>query len=255
MPYCETRNGKIWFADHRDPTAHTPTLILIHGAGAMHLDWPAELRRLPEGNVIAPDLPGHGKSEGKGRQSVGAYASDMIAFMDALDIDKAIIAGHSMGGAIAQMMGLNYANRVQGLILVCTGAYLNVNPAILDGLQNTPEETAKMIIKWAWAKDAPEQMKRLSLKRLLETPAEVTLGDYKACSQFDLRKDLARIQAPTLVIGGEADKMTPITLSEELATNIPNAKLERVPHGGHMLMLEQPKAVADVVQNWLTATF
>ncbi|RMG88854.1 MAG: alpha/beta hydrolase, partial [Chloroflexi bacterium] len=42
MPYCETRNGKIWFADHRDPTAHTPTLILIHGAGAMHLDWPAE---------------------------------------------------------------------------------------------------------------------------------------------------------------------------------------------------------------------
>ena len=84
MPLTETIKGFIWYDDNRDLTAHLPVTLMVHGAGATHLDWPAELRRLPEANAVVPDLPGHGRSPGLGRQSVGAYAADMIALLDAL---------------------------------------------------------------------------------------------------------------------------------------------------------------------------
>ena len=115
----------MWYADHRDPTLHRPVTLVIHGAGGTHLDWPAEIRRMPELNTIIVDLPGHGKSSRRGtQQHVGAYASDMLALLDALKLQQVIVAGHSMGGAIAQTLALQHPDRVLGLILICTGAKL-----------------------------------------------------------------------------------------------------------------------------------
>ena len=251
MTTVETATGTIWYADHRDPTIHRPPVLMIHGAGAQHLDWPAELRRLPGANAIIPDLPGHGKSPGPGRNTITAYAADMIALLDALSIDQVIIAGHSMGGAIAQTMGLSYPDRVVGLILIGTGAKLTVNDTILNGIRGATEVTAALITKWAWAKGANEQLKRLGTRRLLECDPDVTYGDYVACNNFDLRDQVRRIKAPTLVIGGTADKMTPHQYSVYLQEHIPDAQLVTIEGGGHMMALEQPQVVADAVQRWL----
>jgi pimeloyl-ACP methyl ester carboxylesterase len=253
MPLIETASGTIWYADHRDVTVHRPPVLMIHGAGGTHLDWPAELRRMPEANAIIPDLPGHGKSPGSGRMAVSAYAADMVALLDALKLKQAIIAGHSMGGAVAMTMALTAPDRVLGLILIGTGAKLGVHSDILNGIMEELRRSAELITDWAWALSSGEQVRRLSLMRLLENDPRVLFGDYSACNVFDIRDQLNRIAVPALVIGGTEDQMTPLKYGVYLQENIPNARLVTVEGGGHMMALEQPHIVAGAVQNWLNA--
>lgn len=247
MPLAE--NG-IWYADHRDPTVRRPPVVMIHGAGGTHLDWPAELRRMPEANAIIPDLPGHGRSKPPAQTSISAYATDIISLLDALKIPKAILLGHSMGGAIAQTIAFQAPNRVSGLILIGTGAKLSVHPDILNGLLNDYAKTVQMIVDWQWA-EGFEQVKRLGYKRLLETDPKVLHGDFAATNIFDLRGQIGQIRVPTLIIGGTADKMTPFKFSTYLHEQIAGSQLVSVEGGGHMMALEQPQVVAGAVQRWL----
>lgn len=247
MPLAE--NG-IWYADHRDLTLHRPPVLMVHGAGGTHIDWPAELRRMPEANAIIPDLPGHGRSKVPARSSISAYAADMIGLLDVLKIPRAILLGHSMGGAIVQTMALHYPNRVRGLILIGTGAKLSVHPDILNGLLSDYEKTVQMIVDWQWA-EGYEQVKRLGYRRLLETDPKVLYSDFSATNAFDLRGQIAQIHVPTLIIGGTADKMTPFKFSTYLHEQIAGSQLVSVEGGGHMMALEQSQVVASAVQRWL----
>ena len=104
MPAVETARGKFYVAIHQRNKS-VPSAIFIHGAGGSHLSWPKPLRQLTSIRPILIDLPGHGASAGVGRQSISDYALDIVSLLDALAIDSAIIAGHSMGGAIAQQPG------------------------------------------------------------------------------------------------------------------------------------------------------
>lgn len=244
----------IWYADHRDASMHRTPVVMIHGAGGSHLDWPAELRRLPEANALVPDLPGHGRSKaasGAGRITVSAYAADVVALLDALQLAQAVILGFSMGAAVALMMALHHRARVAGLVLVGAGAQMRVDPAIIDGLQTNFEATARLIVDRQWASSAPEQMRRLSLRRLLETDPAVLLNDYKAVNGFDVRDRLGHIRVPALVIGGTADQMISFAQSEMLHAGLAGSQLVRIEGGGHMMALEQPQVVAGAVQAWL----
>ena len=104
--YCMSQSGQ---PDHRPP------LLLIHGAGACHLCWPAELRRLSGYTVYTLDLPGHGKSAGIGQHTIAAYAAKVIEFLSAMGIYHATLIGHSMGGAIALQAAYEYPNQVSAL--------------------------------------------------------------------------------------------------------------------------------------------
>jgi pimeloyl-ACP methyl ester carboxylesterase len=244
-----TENG-IWYADHRDLTLHRLPVLMVHGAGGIHVDWPAELRRMPEANAIIPDLPGHGRNKTPARTSISAYAADMVSLLDALKVRQAILLGHSMGGAIVQTMALHDPERVRGLILIGTGAKLGVHPDILNGILPEHEKTVQMIVDWQWA-EGYEQVKRLGYKRLLETDPKVLHGDFAATNAFDLRDQIARIRVPTLIIGGTADRMTPFKFSTYLHEQIAGSQLVSVEGGGHMMALEQPQVVANAVQQWL----
>lgn len=251
MPIIQTQAGKIFYAEKDDPLSKRPPLILVHGAGADHLVWSGELRRLPGMRVIALDLPGHGRSEPPGRQSIIAYADSVRLLMEALHIPRAIIVGHSMGGAIAQTMAIHMRQIVAGLILIGTGARLKVNPKILNTVLSEPEAVADMITRWEWAGGADETMRRLGKRQLMATDPKVIYGDYLACDTFVMTDQLPWIEAPTLVIGGTADKMTPFAMSEALAAHIPKSTLVKVEGGGHKMHLEQRQLVADQVSRWL----
>jgi len=252
MPLIESQRGKLFYRDFRKQLQDQVPLLLVHGAGASYMDWPVQLRRHPEAQVITPDLSGHGDSPGSGHDHIGAYVEDLLALMDALEIEKAIVGGHSMGGAIAQTMALNAPDRVVGLLLVATGAHLPVNPLILDGLQTDTEATVRRIIRWSWAKSfSDEWLAEVPLKRLLTVDPTVTRNDYAACAAFDVREQLGSIQAPTLIVAGEVDKMTPLAHSEVLAAGIPDADLVVIEGGGHMLALEQPEIFTKHVIAWL----
>ena len=252
MPYVTIVGERAFYALYQGDVLGKRNLVLVHGAGGSHLDWPAPLRRLRETNVYALDLPGHGRSEGTGRSSITAYRDFLFAFLDAMDLEKAIVVGHSMGGAIALDFALHYPGHVDGLILVGSGARLRVAPAILTGILSDFEATVDLVCDYAFGPSASEQLKRLGRQRLLNTPPEVSHGDYTACDAFDVMGRLGEVRCPTLVIGGTADRLTPPKYSVYLRDHIPGAELVLVDAAGHMVMLEKPEVVARAISKFVT---
>jgi pimeloyl-ACP methyl ester carboxylesterase len=226
---------------------------LIHGAGGTHLYWPPELRRLAGYQVIALDLPGHGKSAGCGLQSIAAYAQAVKNWLLALGIHSAIFAGHSMGSAIALTLALEHAEHVNGLVLLGAGARLKVSPVLLENAasQTTFQNAVKMVIELSFASGASPRLKELAAQRMAEIRASALYGDFVACNAFDETARIEQIRQPTLVVCGSEDKMTPLRQSQFLADHIPGATLKTIPEAGHMVMLEKPQPVADILLGYL----
>ena len=241
MPFVDIGSEKIYFIER--PGQGTP-IIFIHGAGSSHLIWGMQMRALGERTrVIALDLPGHNKSQGTGRDSIDAYAEVVCAFLDALAIPRAVIVGHSMGGAITQTLALMHPARVAALALIGTGARLRVLPAFLEGMQNDFDGTVDKIIQYYFAEGADPRMVEKSAAQLRACGQSVVLGDFGACNRFDVTGRLADIRAPTLVVCGREDQLTPLKYSEFLAAKIPGAWLAVIDRAGHHVMVEQPEPV------------
>lgn len=234
-----------------DPTR--PPLILIHGAGGFHLSWPPQVRRLNGQAVYAIDLPGHGKSEGVGRQAIEDYTADVVAFMQALDLPQAVIAGHSLGSAIALTLSLKYAGQVLGLILIGGGARLRVAPAILEGAAsfNTFDSTVQLVNDCSFGPNTPPRLKELAMERMADIRPSVLHGDYLACDAFNVMDQLEKIKVPALIMVGTEDRMMPLKYSEFLRDQIPHSRLEVVEGAGHMLMLEQPERTAQLISAFM----
>ncbi|MCZ2097485.1 MAG: alpha/beta fold hydrolase [Anaerolineae bacterium] len=251
MPSVNLPDGTLYYAEKRGAGADQPPLALVHGAGGSHVDWAPELRRLRGARVIALDLPGHGKSSAPGRDSIPAYARDVIALLDALAIPRAVIAGHSMGGAVAQQVALDWPDRVAGLVLLGTGSKLPVDPALPDRIVNEPEAALDWLVEWAWHPSASDEMRALGRALFSATPREVVRDDYRACQAFDVRARLEQIAAPALVVGAEDDRMVPLKFSRTLAERIPGARLVVIEGAGHMFPLEKAPQVASAIEGWL----
>jgi len=254
-------NGTYYFANEENNWAR-PAVILLHGAGGNHLFWPPEIRHLAGQRIYALDLPSHGKSEGVGRQSISDYAESVLDFMDSLKMRKAVFVGHSMGGAIALWLGIHRPARTLGLGLVATAPRLRVSPELLENASNPATArlsargeacplVVKTIVEWSFSPSADARLKELAAKRLSEVRSSVLHGDFLACAAYDETNLLGRIKAPTLIISGSEDKMTPPYLSQAMRERIKNSLLHTVDGAGHMVMLEQPLVVARVLDLFL----
>ncbi len=236
-----------------DQIDNRPPVILLHGAGGIHLSWPPQIRRLAGEKIYAPDLPGHGKSEGAGRQSIDEYADDVLAFMKELKIEAAVIVGHSMGSAVALTLALKYPKQVLGLGLLGSGSKLRVSQILLEtvGNPNTFESAVDMVNENCFSADAPQNLLELSRRTMLEIRPPVLSGDFLACNAFDVTSQLENINVPALIICGAEDKMMPVKFSESLRDGIANSQLHILENAGHMVMLEQPDAVADLLKKFM----
>ena len=234
----------------------SPPLVLIHGAGGNRLHWPPVVRRLPGAQVYSLDLPGHGQSPGPAPTSIEDYADVVLAWMG-LNVEREpVVVGHSMGSAIALSLALHTPDRLAGMALVGSGARLRVHPSILSGSSN--EETfpavVDQIMEWAFSPQAPPRLVQLARRRMLEVPPAVLNSDFQACDNFDIMAELEGIETPALILCGSQDMLTPLKYSEFLAAHLPKAHLETIPDAGHMVMLEQPQAVAAVLASFLRRT-
>ena len=230
-----------------------PAVILIHGAGGNNLYWPPEIRRMKDQRIYAIDLPGHGKSEGIGLQSISDYAHSVLDFMEALKIHKAVFVGHSMGGAIALWLGIHNPSRTLGLGLISTAPRLRVAPALVSSssVAATLPEAIKFTISMAFGPHADPHVKELAAQRMEETRYPVLHGDFLACEVFDETSLLGRAKAPALIVCGSEDRMTPVRYSEVLHSRLKKSLLHIVDGAGHMVMLEQPMLVANILNLFL----
>ena len=246
---------RIFYAWHRprETSGMVPALVCVHGAGGSHLNWPAEIRRLRNATVYALDLPGHGRSTGTGRQTIGEYVAVLVSFLDALNLPNAVIVGHSMGSAVALEMTLSHPDRIRGLVLVGSGARLRVAPAILQGILEDFEGAVALIGNYAYGPDTPEELQHLGRKLMAETSPAVMHGDLLACDTFDVMGRLDEIRAPTLIITGTDDRLTPAKYASFLAQNISGAELLLVESAGHMVMLERPQEVGEAVLHFVAS--
>ncbi|NJN16315.1 MAG: alpha/beta fold hydrolase [Oscillochloris sp.] len=225
-----------------------PALLCLHGAGGNHRHWGRLLADLaPQMRGFALDLPGHGRSAPLGRTTIAEYAHATLAALDSLELEQAILCGHSMGGAIALMLALHAPHRVAGLILIGSAARLRVAPPIIAGFEHDPRAAVDQLVELIFAANAPAELRAAARAEYLQCPPAIFRDDFRACDGFDLREHLAQIQAPALVIAGDADRLVPRKLSDEVVAGIAGARQVILAHVGHTPMLEAPDAVAAAI--------
>ena len=252
MPYLTWKHRRTHYSEFRDDLrGRWPALVLVHGAGGNLYHWPPGLRRLPDHNVYAIDLPGHGRSEGPGCDQIGDYVEFIRDWAEALGAPPFVLAGHSMGGAIAQTFALRYPNRLKGLVLVATGARLRVHPRILEGIRSDKAGVAELLAEWAHGRRATPAQRRQFIRYVMAVDTDVMYGDWLACDRFDIMGRLEDIQTPTLIIAGEQDVMTPVKYARYLADHIPDSDLVIIPDAGHMVMSEQPELTISAIAGFL----
>ncbi len=234
-----------------DTHAAPRDLVFVHGAGGTNLQWRRILEGLGgSGGAFAVNLPGHPSGEISCR-SIEEYAEVLHQFVLGRRIEKPVICGHSMGGAIALTFAVRYPGEISGLILVDTGAKLGVLPSIRDGLKENPLVTIqKFITPMSFYRTDAEILRESVSMFSIRNPA-VFLNDYDACNSFDIRAHLSEIAAKTLIICGEYDQMTPPKWSHYLNTRILNSAAFFIRDAGHMVPLEKPNASRRLINDFL----
>ncbi len=221
-------------------------LLYVHGSGATQDSFRAQVEAFPGSDALS--LPGH--PEGKALSSVGALADWLERYIRWKGVSRAVVAGNSLGGAIAIEWALRYPVAVGGLILIGTGARLRVSPEIFDMLDNRWPECIDTFADRSFSSAGPELRERF-LAWHRSVGQRVTRMDYAACHGFDVMARLGEISAPTLIVVGTEDKMTPLKYSHYLHDHIAGSSLREVAGAGHLVMAEQPAAVNAAMREFL----
>jgi pimeloyl-ACP methyl ester carboxylesterase len=224
-------------------------LIFIHGAGNTSLVWHYQTEYFADSEAIS--LPGH--PEGKPCASIDDYTEWLHQYIRRKGYSESVLAGHSMGGAVAQMYALNYPRDVKALILIATGARLRVSPDFLrlleDGI-DAPAEWLRNLTEPLYSRVAPE-VKEKVINRVIDVGVAVQLNDFRCCDKFDIMDKIHQVAVPTLVICGTEDDMTPVKYSQYVANKIAGAKLVMIEGGSHLSFLEKPDEVNREIATFL----
>lgn len=255
MPTLTLNGIDLYTFEHPVAGATFPPLVLLHGAGGQHAVWPPPVRRLGGIHTVAPDLPGHGRSGGAPRASIAEYAADVLALADALMLDRFVVAGLSMGGAIALQTVLDAPARVAGLIVVSAGARLLVSAGLLRLLAEDPQAAVDAIAARSLGPQAGDGTRQLGRRLLQGVPPATLAADYRACAAFDVTARLGAIAPPALVLAGSDDAMLPPGKARRLAESLPDAEFRLVAGAGHLIPAEFPAETAAMIHDWLKRRF
>jgi pimeloyl-ACP methyl ester carboxylesterase len=249
--------GKTTLPDVVPDLSRGRAIVMVHGAGGNGHRWQRQIDGLSASHSpVALDLPGHGRSAGvEGLTTIQDYADFMTAFLDALKLKSAVIAGWSMGGAIAMDMALRHPGRVEALILVATAAKFNIPADRVEAMRAVTMGRAPQ----AFTTDgySPRTIKenfdvvREGWMEQIKTDPRVRYTDIVACTKVDLRDAIAKIDKPTLIVAGKDDVITPPADAEQIRSRINGARLEVIADAGHIAPAERSAEVNAAAASFL----
>src|SRR5579863_2859481 len=215
--------------------------------------------------VIVFDNRGIGQSSGNDSPlSIPQMAEDAAQLLDVLQVGPAHLAGHSMGGMIAQEVAFAGPEKVRTLSLLSTSAGVNERgKAIIEAWGDLPgvvdqRTAARPVLPWIYSSafygipGAVEQLTYQILTNPFPPRPEVLFSQSRAVGNWSATDRLRDLDCPTLVLTGAEDMLVPPVFSEQLARSIRGAELVVLPATGHGLLVESPKAVATVLLDFLS---
>lgn len=228
-----------------------PAVVFIHGAGFDHSTWALHTRWFSHHgySVLAPDLPGHGRSPGPSLGSIADMADWTAALIAAAGVPKAHLIGHSMGSLISLETAARHPDKVSALSLIGTAATMTVGPDLLKAAEANEQDALDMVSIWGLGFKAelggslaPGLWMHGGAQAVLKhCEPGVLFKDLSACNSYtNALAAAATVKVPTTLILGERDMMTPAKAGMALAAAIPHAKTVVVPGAGHMIMAERP---------------
>lgn len=245
-----------------------PTVVFIHGVLNDHSVWILQTRWFAHHgwNVLAPDLPGHCRSQGEPPASVAQGADFVLALLDAAGVERAALVGHSFGSLIALEAAARAPQRVTHLALVGTAFPMKVSPALLDNALNHPEKAISMVNVFSHSTMAPPPSalgpgtwlyggSRALMRRVLASNPRVNVfhRGFVACDSYAGGEEaMTRVQCPTLFLLGRSDAMTPPKAAGTLQAKARQGRTVLV-DGGHQMMTEAPDQVLFALQGFLKA--
>lgn len=244
-----------------------PSAVFIHGAQNDHSVWGLQTRYFAHHgyNVLAVDLPGHGRSAGPALTSIEAISAWLLALLDAAGIERALLIGHSMGSLAALETAGAAPARVSKLAMVGTAYPMRVSDTLLAAARDDEPRAIDMVNIWSHSTMSPkpsspgpgfnvmEGSRRLMQRMAARGPAQLFHTDFSVCNSYaGGEAAAARVTCPTLLLLGQRDMMTPPKAARMVKEAILHARTVEVTASGHALMTEQPDAVLDALYGFAT---
>jgi pimeloyl-ACP methyl ester carboxylesterase len=257
-------DGKAVFAytAAHDVDSAKRTIVFLHGAGLDHSSWGLQSRYFGYHgfNVLALDLPAHGRSEGPPLNSIGDMADWVKKILDEKKISAAVVVGHSMGALVALEFAARYPDATEKIALIGIAYPMKVSGAFLEAARRNDPAAYDMDTIWGHAPQVPfgadpspgMWMYGDTLARLGRLAPGVLHSGLNACNEYSSGlESAAQLKCPVLFVLGGRDMMTPPRGAEDLMKKIGHSKSVRIATSGHTLMAEAPDATLDALIGFL----
>jgi pimeloyl-ACP methyl ester carboxylesterase len=237
------------------PTAaHAPAIVMIHGAMNDHTVWAAQARHFAAAgrHVLAIDLPGHGHDGAPALATVEAMADWLLAMLDAQDVGRAALVGHSMGSLIALEAAARAPERVSHLALLGSTWPMKVSGSLLKTALEDEPAAIDMVARWSHTPEHPASDASRALMAAVgaRNPDRLLHNDLSACKAYaNGAAAAAGVACPVLFLSGARDMMTPPD-GGQLLPALKDARVVSV-EAGHQMMAEQPEAVTAALAAFL----
>lgn len=241
-----------------------PTVVLVHGAAGDHSVWARQSRPLARRgfNVLAVDLPGHGRSAGALLTGIEAIVDWVFDLLDAAGIDRAAIAGHSMGSLVALEAAGRRPERIIGIALLGTAVPMAVSDTLLGLVRDRPDDARRLINQWSHAPasqfgggaEPGIWISGASLALMQRASPASMLTDFSACNAYTNGLAAAtRTRCPTLLVVAARDLMTPARAVADLERALAKPRRVDLDACGHSMLAEKGEQVAALLGSFLAA--
>lgn len=250
------------YTGSRALVASQRTIVFVHGAANDHSVWALQSRYFAHHgyNVLALDLPAHGRSQGEALSSVEAIAAWLARVLDATHIANATLVGHSLGALSCLACAAQFSDRVTKVALLGPAVPMPVSDVLLAAA-NANDHIAYELIN-GWSHSAPRQlggnrapgmwMTGAAIRLMERTKAGVLYTDLVACNAYDDGlAAAARVRCPALVVMGQRDLMAPPKNAQSLLETLRDKRVVTLAGAGHAMMAEQPDAVLDALRTFV----